>query len=86
MRWDRAQAVGHQLYREPFAKGRFPGRGRTGDQYELYAVAVFSPVVDFIGNLGYLLFLQGFGHINQIGGMPFFAGKVEVATLLNPMI
>ena len=74
-----AQAVGHQLHRKPFAESCFSGRRRAGDQYELYAVAVFSPVIDFIGNLSNLFLLKGFCYVNEVGCMSGFACQIEVA-------
>lgn len=56
----------------------FPTK-KAGDQYELYAVAVFSPVIDFIGNLSNLFLLKGFCYINEVGCMSGFACQIEVA-------
>ena len=38
-----------------------------------------AAAVDFIGNLGNFLFLQGLGHFDEVGGQSFLAGQVEVA-------
>ena len=35
--------------------------------------------MDFVGDAGYFLFLQRLGHVDEVCGMPFLAGVVEVA-------
>ena len=36
---------------------------------------------DRVGYLGYFLFLQCFGYINQVGGMSLFTGQVKIACI-----
>ena len=36
-----------------------------------------------IGNLGYLFLLQGFGHINQVCGVPFLTNQVEIPCVVE---
>ena len=79
-----AQPVGHQLHAEALAEGGLSGGGGSGDEHELHAAAVLAPLVDVVGYLGYLLLLQGFRHVDEVGGMSFLASQVEVAGVAQP--
>ena len=77
------QAVGHQLYAEAFAEGGFSRGRRPRYQDQLCAGAVLSPLEDVVGYLCDFLLLQGFGHIDEVGGVSVLAGQVEVAHVVQ---
>lgn len=72
------QPVCHQLDTEPFAESRFTRRGWTGDKNQFYSLTVF-PLWYISSAILEIFFLQGFRHINQIGGITFITGHIEIS-------
>ena len=63
------------MHAQTLGKGGLSRRGGTRNKNDLE----FGVVGDVVGNLRNLLFLQGFGHVDQIVGVACLDGLVEFA-------
>ena len=73
------QAAGLQLDGKTLAEGGFTGRGRAGDKNYLQGSFTVVAAVYFLGNLHYLLFLQGFCYLDELAGAAAQEGFIYVS-------
>ena len=76
---DRPQAVGHQLYRQPFARGGLTTRRRTSDENHAYA----RPLGNHIGDATDLLLLQSLRHMHDVACHTLLHSAIECAHRAN---
>ena len=73
--------VCNQLNLQPFAESRFPRRRRSGNQHDADTVIVAGG--NLLCDLGYLLFLHGFGDHDDLGCHAFLYRPVQVADVVQ---
>ena len=77
------QSAALELDTEPLAEGGFATAGRAGYEHQTHLGIGMETAVDFLGNLHYLLLLQGLRHLNQFACTPLLAGHIHISHIVQ---
>ena len=78
------EAARLELHAQTATEGALAAAGRTGDEHYAHRVLATVALVDFLGYLHYLLFLEGFRNLYELACLPVQAGLVHVAHIAQP--